>query len=593
MSENDAGAGLASPNGATDDGAAAPRPDRRTIWIMTALGFASGLPYSLLVGSLGAWLSNAGLSFGAIGALSLIALFYAFKFIWAPAFDWLSPPGFATVGRRRAWMAVCQAVIIACLFGITSIDPRTNIAAFAGLAALAAFASASQDIVIDAWRIESASDRAPLDRLSTRYQLGYRLAAIMGGAVALLLADLWKTAADPAAGWRSVFLVMAVAMAGSFVAALLAPEPLLRPRVVSTAAADPQAQRLRAIAVVPVAIGWAVSGAAIVGFMFYSLTAKEAVNAGEFRDAATPWILLVTVGAPIAMSYWLARKPGALEAPGGAQRFSDVLFERVLAPLTDIVKRYWLWAMPVLLLAMTYRIADSVWGSFANPFYLTILKHSNSDIAVASKMVGVFATLLGIAAGGAALALIGRMPALIVGGVLAAVTNLLYADLARGGAGADAFLAATGFGAVFDAALTGLVGAVKNAGATIFDGVTLGPALTRLTAVIAAENLAGGFASAVHIAWLSSIVNRQYAAVQYALLSSLALLVGVVFRPRIGSYIDAAKTEGLSAQAERFHDVFIFSTWIGMAAVALCFVEWRRQTLEARARGPSAPGAIS
>jgi len=143
----------------------APAPDRRIIWIMTALGFASGLPFSLLVGSLGAWLTNAGLSFGAIGALSLIALFYAFKFIWAPVFDWLTPPGLSSIGRRRAWMVVCQGIIILCLFGITSIDPRENIAAFAALAALAAFASASQDIVIDAWRIESASVRAQLDRL--------------------------------------------------------------------------------------------------------------------------------------------------------------------------------------------------------------------------------------------------------------------------------------------------------------------------------------------------------------------------------------------------------------------------------------------
>lgn len=557
------------------------KTDRRVIWVMTALGFASGLPFSLLVGSLGAWLSNAGLSFGAIGALSWIALFYAFKFLWAPAFDWLVPPFANTVGRRRAWMALCQAVIIACLFGITATDPRENIALFAGLAALAAFASASQDIVIDAWRIETASDRAPLDVLSTRYQLGYRLAAIMGGAVALLLADLWKTAGDPAAGWHGVFLVMSTAMALSFLATLAAPEPALRPRETSKTVDDPAASRLRAIAVIPVSIGWAASGLAIVGFMFYSLTATEAVSAAAFRDAATPWILLVTVGAPLAMSFWLARQPGALDAPGGgSKRFTDVLFERVLAPLADIVRRYWVWALPVLLLAMTYRIADSIWGSFANPFYLSILQHSNSDVAVASKMVGVVATLLGIAAGGAALALIGRMPALIVGGVLAALTNLLYADLARGGGGADAFLAATGLGAVFSTALTAFVGSVQASGAAIFDGVTLGPALTRLTAVIAAENVAGGFASAVHIAWLSSIVNRQYAAVQYALLSSLAMLVGVIFRPRIGAFVDEAKDAGLVAQADRFHDVFVFAMWIGLAAVALCFVEWWRQNRE-------------
>lgn len=576
-------------------GARTAKPDQKLLWIMTALGVAAGLPYSLLVGSLGAWLSNAGLSFGAIGTLSWIALFYAFKFLWAPAFDWLAPPKIlSTLGRRRGWLVLCQAAIVLCLFSIIAIDPRENIALFAGLAALAAFASASQDIVLDAWRIESADERTNLDLLSTRYQLGYRMAAILGGAVALLLADVWRTAADPAAGWPQVFVIMSVLMGACMAATLAAPEPLLRPKEVSTAVFDADAEKLRARAVIPVAIGWAAAGASIIGFMIYSLTAKEGVSAAAFRDKATPWILLVTVGAPLIVSYWLARKPGALEAPAASKKFTDILFARVLAPLTDIVKRYWLWAIPVLLLAMTYRIADSIWGSFANPFYLNILGHTNSDVAVASKMVGVFATMAGIALGGLALVWIGRMPALILGGLLAAATNLLYADLAAGGAATDAFLNATGIGGFLTAGLDGFVGSVKASGATIFDGVTQNQALTRLTAVITAENLAGGFASAVHIAWLSSIVNRQFAAVQYALLSSLALLVGVIFRPGIGDYVDAVKEAGLPAQADRFHDVFVFAMWIGMAAVALCFVEMYRQYREAaKQKATIAPASVA
>jgi PAT family beta-lactamase induction signal transducer AmpG len=561
--------------------AATAKPDQKLLWIMTALGFGSGLPFSLLVGSLGAWLSNAGLSFGAIGTLSWIALFYAFKFLWAPAFDWLAPPALLnTIGRRRGWLVLCQIVIAMCLLSLILVDPRDNIALFAGLAALGAFASASQDIVLDAWRIETADARNSLDVLSTRHQLGYRMAAILGGAVALLLADIWRTELDPAAGWPQVFIVMSVLMAVCIAATFAAPEPLLRPKEVTPAAHDPEAERMRARAVLPVALGWAGSAIAIIGFMIYSLTAKEGVNAAKFRDAATPWILLVTIGAPLAMSFLLARKPGALEAPDGSKKFTDILFTRVLAPLADFVKRYWLWAIPVLLLAMTYRIADSIWGSFANPFYLNILGHSNSDVAVASKMVGVFATMGGIALGGVALAAIGRMPALIVGAVLAALTNLLYADLAHGGAATDGFLQATGIGAFFDWALAGFVGSVQNSGATIFDGVTINQALTRLTAVITAENIAGGFASAVHIAWLSSIVNRNYAAVQYALLSSLAMLVGVIFRPRLGAYVDEVKEAGLAAQADRFNDIFMFSMWIGFAAVALCAVEMYRQHRE-------------
>lgn len=552
-------------------------PRRPVVFIATALGFASGLPYSLLIGSLTAWLSNAGVSFGAIAALSWIGLFYAFKFIWAPAFDWLVPPFANTIGRRRAWMALCQGVIALCLFGMTLFDPRESITLFALFAVIAAFASASQDIVIDAWRIETAEGGAQLDRLTVRYQLGYRLAAIIGGAVALLLADIWALADDAAAGWPAIYVGMAVLMACAVFASLAAPEPLLAPKARNESVQDPEAQKLRRQAAWPVAIGWAVAGAALLGFMFYTL-ANPGANAAEFRDAATPWILLLTIGLPLGISFWLARKPGALEGAAGSKAFADILFERVLAPLADIVRRYWLWSLPILALAMTYRIADSIWGSFANPFYLTILAHSNSDVAVASKMVGVFATLAGIALGGLALARIGRMPALIVGGVIAAATNLLYADLARGGAGTNAFLAATGLGNVLGAGLHAFVGSVQATGATIFDGVTLDGRLTQLTTVILMENLAGGFASAVHVAWLSSIVNKSYAAVQYALLSSLALLIGVIFRPRIGAFVDAVKDQGLPAQAERFAEVFVFAAWLGLVAVALAALEWWRQS---------------
>lgn len=556
-----------------------PAAARRAVWIATALGFACGLPYSLLVGSVSLWLTNAGIGFGTIGALSWIGLFYAFKFIWSPAFDWLVPPFANTIGRRRAWIALCQVVIAACLFGMTFFNPLVNITLFALFAVLAAFASASQDIVVDAWRIESATDGKHLDKITVQYQLGYRLAAIIGGAVALLLADIWALADNPAAGWPTIWAMMSVLMVVVIAATLAAPEPIVAPRPVSTTQIDPETQKLRRRTALPVAIGWAISAVALVGFMFYTLSDPSA-NAAQFRDAATPWILLLTIGLPLVLSFWLARKPGALDGPSGGRAFADILFERVLAPLADIVRRYWVWALPILALAMTYRIADSIWGSFANPFYVGIMEYSNSDVAVASKMIGVVMTLAGIALGGLALVWIGRMPALIVGGIVAALTNLLYADLARGGVWIDGFLSATGLGAVFDWALTGFVGAVQSTGAVIFDEVTLGQPLNRLTAIIAMENLAGGFASAVHIAWLSSIVNKSYAAVQYALLSSLALLVGVIFRPRIGAFVDEVSGQGLPAQAERFAEVFVFAAWIGLVAIILAALEWWRQSRE-------------
>lgn len=678
----------------TDDVAQAPVQDdkpakakrTRAEWISLALGFASGLPYSLLVGSLGVWIASSGLSFSVIGALSWIGLFYAFKFIWAPAFDWLVPPWAITLGRRRAWMAICQVVIAICLFGMALVDPRDNIVLFALLAVSAAFASASQDIVIDAWRIETAETPKMLDSMSVQYQMGYRLAALLAGGIALLMADVWAAdaarertptapgviagaygqmtlepdgdftyvldAANPAVaaltpgapsiterfeipyasggvnvtkpialafnirandagpvleaaragpkvegltasgdalldmanGWPMIWGILAVAMACSIFATLQAPEGLVKPPTgVAEISAD--MRKLRQHAAIPVALGWAGSGLALLGFMFYTL-ANPTANAAAFRDGAAPWVLLVTIGVPLAVSFWLATKPGVIEATMKPRSFSDALFERVLAPMADLVRRYWLWAVPILLLAMTYRIADSIWGSFAQPFYVSILRNSQSDLAVSQKLIGVAMTMGGIALGGLGAALLGRMWALVLGAVLAAVTNLLYVDLAYGGSWADQFLAMTGLGPVLDWAIGGFVGSVNATGATLLAEVNPGPAINRLTVVIAMENLAGGFASAVHIIWLSSVVNKRYAAVQYALFGSLALLVGVIFRPRIGEYVDAARNLGLEAQAARFADVFNLAMWVGFLAVALCFVEMYRQAQEKKKLAP-------
>jgi len=566
--------------------APASQPDQRAIWVMTALGFASGMPYALLIGTLSAWLSNAEVALTTIGILSWIALAYAFKFLWAPVLDWGGPPMLKTVGRRRAWMIFCQAVIVACLFGLSAIDPRANIGVFAALAAVAAFFSATQDIVIDAWRIETANERAPLDLLSVRYQLGYRVASFVGGAVALLLADVWATPTDLAAGWPATFAIMAVLMAIAMLGAVLAPEPLLRPRERKVATGDVELSRRRAMAVAPVLLGWAWALSAIIGFMVASLTAETPPSAADFQNEKIPWILFATTGFPLIVAYFIARNAPRFEGEGagGLYAMSDVLYSRILGPLVDIAGRFWLWAVPIILLVLTYRIADSVWGSFAFPFYLGVLGHSNADVALASKIIGVLATILGIALGGIALLRLGRMTSLVLGAVIAALTNLLYADLAVGGGAVSGFMSATGLAALFGAIAAGLVGLVQGLGGTFLDGVTLSPALSNLVAIIFMENVASGFAGAVYVAWLSSIVNKNYAAVQYALLSSLTLLIGVIFRPRIGAYIDERAppdVEGVeAARAQAFADVFVFATWIGFIAVALCLVEWWRRRSE-------------
>jgi len=234
-------------------------------------------------------------------------------------------------------------------------------------------------------------------------------------------------------------------------------------------------------------------------------------------------------------------------------------------------------ALLVLLLALTYRFTDSVWGAFAYPFYLDdrfgALHHTLDDVAIASKFFGVIMTIAGAAIGAAVIAFMGRMPVLLMGAILAAATNLLFADLSAGGAAMDAFLKFTHLGAPLREFASWA--ATLSPEATSADQ---SQRMARLMMAIAGENLAGGFASVAIVAFLTSVVNPRFAAVQYALLASLSMLIGTLGRPWLGQMIE---TDG-------YFTVFIVTFWLGMIAVALCAVEWIRQ-----ARQPqSLPDAI-
>jgi PAT family beta-lactamase induction signal transducer AmpG len=156
--------------------------------IMLAFGFSSGLPFALLIGTLNAWLGDAKVNLATIGVLSWIGLTYAFKFLWSPLVDQVRLPGFSSLGRRKGWITFCQIFLIGSFIGLGSTDPATNIGWFAIFAVIGSFASATQDIAVDAWRIDVADERTPVELLSAVYQFGYRIASIVGGAFALFLA---------------------------------------------------------------------------------------------------------------------------------------------------------------------------------------------------------------------------------------------------------------------------------------------------------------------------------------------------------------------------------------------------------------------
>jgi PAT family beta-lactamase induction signal transducer AmpG len=193
------------------------------VGIMLLLGFSSGLPFMLVGNTMGYWLREGGAELSAIGFLSWVGIAYSLKFLWAPIIDKTDVPVLGRMlGHRRGWMVLTQLVIAAGLAGMAILTPKGGLVAFAGLALLAAFASATQDIVIDAWRIESAESSGELALLTSTYQLGYRSALLVTDALILIAAAK--------VGWSLSYGLMAALIGLGLAATLLAREPLASTR---------------------------------------------------------------------------------------------------------------------------------------------------------------------------------------------------------------------------------------------------------------------------------------------------------------------------------------------------------------------------
>jgi PAT family beta-lactamase induction signal transducer AmpG len=532
--------------------------NNRKTGFMALFGFASGLPFALFLGTLYAWFTDAGVDLETMGVFSLIGLAYAFQFLWSPLLDRVDIPGLRKFGKRKQWIVPAQVVLGIVLVVMASLDPRSTLGLFSLLAAIGAFASATQDIVINAWRIDVADEDAPLDVLSTIYQMGYRLSSLVGGALALILAER--------IGWPQTYLMMGAVLLAIGIAGLFAPDA----EVVAPTAAENDAMlelrrrgqlspKVRMQALLAIGALWGGALLTVIVFMVMSMTAApdDRPDPTVFTATAGPLIVIATIVLPGLIAGWLVgkqRNPALLlqedvpVATGGAI-VADHLYRALVLPLVEFVGRLGWSLVLILALVLTYRICDAVWGTFAYPFYLGELKFSKDEVAVASKFFGVGAIVLGLAVGGTLLTSIGRMATLTLGAILAALTNLLYADLARGGYALQSLSDSIGFTALVES----------------FGGR---PEMGRLMLAIGGENLAVGIAGAAYVAWLSSIVAKGYSAVQYALLSSLTLLVGTLGRGALGQAIE-----------ERgYYNVFLFTTAIGGIAVLLCLAEWYRQS---------------
>lgn len=542
----------------------------RKTGFMLLFGFASGLPFALFLGTLFAWLTEAGVDLETMGVFSLIGLAYAFQFIWSPLIDKADLPGLRRLGKRKQWIVPMQLLLGGILVTMAILDPRSQLGMFSLLAGIGALASATQDIAINAWRIDVADEEAPLDVLSTVYQMGFRLSSLAGGALALIVAER--------IGWPQTYVAMGAMLLAIGAAGLFAPDSGRGAAAESDAEvralrrAGELSPRIRHRALAIVGVLWLGAIVVLLDFMVRSMTSppESRPDPTAFTLAWGPWVIVATIVMPALVAGWLAgqQRRGnhllAEDAPpaSGAGAALDHLYRALVLPLVEFVGRMGWSLVLILAVVLTYRICDAIWGTFAYPFYLGELQYTKDEVAFASKMFGIGAIVLGLAIGGWMLTALGRMPTLLIGGLLAALTNLLYADMAAGSPVVGAVAGASGFSALVSS----------------FPGGS--ERLARLMLTIGAENLAIGIAGAAFVAWLSSIVSKQFSAVQYALLSSLTLLIGALGRGALGQMIER----------QGFYDVFILTTWIGVLAMLLVVAEWWRQSRPG-AQGVVAPEA--
>ena len=425
------------------------------------LGFSSGLPLLLVFGTLSYWLREAGIDRSTIGFVSWVALAYGFKWVWSPLVDRMRIPVLSgLIGRRRSWLLLAQCGVVGGLVAMAVTDPAHDLDRLVWFAVVVAFASATQDIVIDAFRIESGGVRLQAAMAAT-YMIGYRLAMITAGAGVLWLAawvdpDEAKYQHGP---WQFAYLVMAALMVVGIVTTLLAGEPHPPQR--------PAAHATRVPAVIATLPRWLV---------------------------------------PAARWMWLA----------------------ILSPFVDFFGRYGWLALLVLALIASYRISDIVLGVIANVFYVD-MGFTKTEVANVTKVFGVAMTLLGAVIGGVLVDRLGVMRILFAGALLSSATNLLFAWLAG-----------------------------------------VGNSLPLLIGVVAMDNLSGGLAAAAFVAYLSGLTNVQYSATQYALFSSVMLLM-----PKfVGGF------SGVIVDHIGYQQFFVWTAAMGLPVLLLVWLAARYSRVE-------------
>ncbi|AIA70104.1 beta-lactamase induction signal transducer [Pectobacterium atrosepticum SCRI1043] len=397
---------------------------QRNSLFMLLLGFASGLPLALTSGTLQAWMTIENVDLKTIGFFSLVGQAYVFKFLWSPLMDRYTPP---FLGRRRGWLILSQLLLIVAIIGMGFMNPTRDLLWLATLAVLVAFCSASQDIVFDAYK----TDLLPPEERGTGAAtsvLGYRLAMLVSGGLALWMADRYF-------GWQATYWLMAGLMLIGVFATLLAPEPL------------------------------------------------------------------------------------------NSQPAPRTMEQAIVAPLRDFFERNNAWL--ILLLIVLYKLGDAFAVSLTTTFLIRGVGFNAGDVGLVNKTLGLFATIVGAIYGGLLMQRLSLFRALMLFGLLQAVSNAGYWLLA-----------------ITD----------KN--------------LFTMASAVFLENLCGGMGTAAFVALLMTLCNKSFSATQFALLSALAAVGRVYVGPIAGWFVE-------SYGWAWFYLFSIFAALPGLAILMIC-----RETLE-------------
>ncbi|MFV2059198.1 MAG: MFS transporter [Gammaproteobacteria bacterium] len=450
------------------------------VLVMLFLGFSAGLPLLLIFSSLSIWLREAGVARSEVTYFSLAALAFSFKFIWAPLVDKLPIPFlFSILGRRRSWLLVAQFAIAASIVSMAMTDPVLGLQGMAFAVVALGFSAATQDIVIDAYRIEAA-DVDNQAAMSAIYIAGYRIGMVVSGAGSLILAGKLGIEGEYLySAWQQTYFVMAGFTLVGIITTLIIKEP----RAIQSNSKYIHSLQDYARFIF---LFFMFTAAFIVCYLYIS---ELGLNSDliKFSFLLESLRLIISLIFSVMVAYGLV----LLNIVNG-----EMVYSTYIEPFIDFFNRYRNVFVFILLLIGLYRVSDIILGTVANIFY-DDLGFTKEQIGYTSKTFGLIMTIVGGFTGGILSVRFGVLRILLLGGILSAVTNLLFIYLA-----------------------------------------STEPDILSLSIVIAADNLSGGLAMAAFVAYLSGLTSLSFTAMQYAIFSSLMTLVPKTLSAYSGTIVD-------------------------------------------------------